>query len=305
MSDEIISFLDGGYKGIAQIRNVFPNEVIKIIDFNKNFNNIHWGNMLYNYVNNISSPPKCKCGNELEFLKFNKGYHLYCSNECRYNDEEAINIRKSNYFKKYGCENPMQSPIVQEKRKRLFYEKHGVEHQSQLSEVKEKRKQTNLQRFSVTTNLLCEDTKNKIKETNLRLFGAEHNSQSQEIKEKKKLTNLKNCGFEYNFNAVDFKEKSKISCLEKYDVEYTAQAKLVRDKQIETRHINQINKISELLKIDFQNISIDNHILTIRNYCPIHDEFNITPNNFHQRWHKYDKKICTKCYPVIKQISNS
>jgi hypothetical protein len=62
-------------------------------------------------------------------------------------------------------------------------------------------------------------------------------------------------------------------------------------------------EIAEILNINSSNISFSDNLITIKNYCEKHSEFEITQNLFHQRWHKYDKKICTKCYPIQKQIS--
>jgi len=303
MNIKFLRFLNDRYKGISQIRNAFPDEYNRIIEFNKDFNNIHWGQKLYNYVNNLSELPKCVCGHHIKFYKFNMGYAIYCSNKCRYGDGNLKEKIKQSYIKKYGVENPLQSSEIQEKRKNLFFKKYGVEHQSQLTNVKEKRKQTCLNKFGRTTNLLCDDTKIKIKQSNLKKFGVEHNSQSEIIKEKKKQTNLRNLGVEYNLQSKEFKEKSKATNLKKYGVAYSSQSKDIRQKQIETRHNKYIIQISELLNVDVKNISINDDVITIRKYCSIHNEFTISANNLHQRWFKYNKKICTKCYPPIKQIS--
>ena len=303
MNNNFLNFLDGGYKGISQIRNSFPNEVNNIIEFNKNFKITNWGQMLFNYINNISEPPKCKCGNVVKFIKFNRGYPISCSLKCKGSNEDTKNRIKQSFLKKYGVENPLQSPKIQEKRKKIFFEKHGVEHQSQLAEVKEKKKQTYLKKFGTTTNLLCEDTKNKIRQTNLKKFGVEHNSQSAEIKEKKKQTNLKRCGVEYNFQSSDFKEKSKQTCLEKYGVEHTSLSKEIRNKQLKTKRKSKLIQIAKQLNIKLENLLFENNLLIIKNYCNLHDKFSISFNNLHQRWFKYDKKICTKCYPLIKHVS--
>jgi len=197
MYNDFLDYLNGEYKGISQIRNRFPDEVNNIIKFNEKFKITNWGQMLFNYVNNITELPKCICGNTLKYDKFSKGYIKYCSRKCVNND--IVNLIKK---KKLTC-----------------LKRYGVEHHSQLPEVKEKRKQTCLKKFGTTTNLLCEDTKNKIKETTLKKFGCEHNSQSNIIKEKKKQTCLKKFGVEYNLQSSDTKEKTKKTNLLKYGVE--------------------------------------------------------------------------------------
>ena len=178
-------------------------------------------------------------------------------------------------------------------------------HSIQSTIGNEKRRITNLDRYGVTTNLLHNDTKKKIKETNLKIFGVEHNSQSEVVKEKKKQTNLKNCGVECNLMSDDFKIKSKITTLEKYGVEHTSLSSEIRKKQCVTKRKNKITEFAIHLGIDVKNISFDEDMLTINNYCKIHDSFNITINQFHQRRFKYNNKICAKCYPMKKQNSGS
>lgn len=291
------------YIGISQTRNNFPEKYEKIIEFNKNFDDIHWGQKLYNYHNNLIELPKCRCGNSVKFYKYNMGYAKYCSGNCRYNDEDLKNKIKKSFLEKYGVENPLQSSIIQNKRKKIFLEKYGVEHQSQLTKVKEKRKQTNIERYGVTTNLLDKDVKEKIKQTNLKKFGVEHNSQSEIIKEKKRKTNLEKYDVSCNFKSDIFKKQSQITTLKKYGVKHSSLSSEIRKKQINKKRLNKINEIAKKLNIDFKNISISNEFLTIKNYCNKHDSFNISTNLFHQRWFKYDKKICTKCYPQQKQNS--
>ena len=178
-------------------------------------------------------------------------------------------------------------------------------HNTQSTIGNEKRRLTNLSRCGVITNLLHDDTRKKIKETNLRIFGAVHNSQSEIIKEKKKQTNLKNCGVECNLMSDEFKIKSKITTLEKYGVEHTSLSLEIRKKQCVTKRKNKIIEFATHLGIDVENILHDGDMLTVNNYCNLHNTFNITINQFHQRRFKYDNKICTKCYPMKKQNSGS
>jgi len=268
--------LTGKYYGIAQMRDNYYDEYLKVVELNKNFGDISWGQKMYNYVNGLSTLPVCKCGNALKFLKFGRGYYSYCSNECRYKDEELKVKNKQNYFEKHGVENPLQLAVVQEKRRKLFQEKYGVDHQSQLDSVKEKKQQTYIERFGAVTNLLCKETKDKITETNLKKFGVEHNSQSVEIKEKKKQTNLENCGYEYNFQSTEFLSNSKT----------------IQDKKY-------LLKISKLLNIDIHNLEIADKTIIINNYCEKHESFEISKHNLYSRFisYKHDK-FCTKCFPI-------
>jgi len=304
-NEEFKFFLNGGYKGIGRVRNNFPLELEKIEEYNKSYGNINWGQKLYNYVNNVPEQPKCKCGKPLKFYKFGRGYSIYCSLKCKGEDEELKSRIKNTFIMKYGVENPLQSLEIRKKREENFERKHGVKHQSQLSEVKEKRRKTNLMKYGVSTNLLCEDTIKKTNETIKGKYGVTHISQSPEIKKKKVDASLKKYGVEHVFQSQEFKRKNEKTTLKNYNVKHSSLSPEIRKKQIDSKKRKKLCEIATLLNIQLSDIIINDKDLTIKNYCDNHNNFNITQNLLHQRWYKYDKKICTKCYPVQKQTSGS
>lgn len=291
------------YWGKNQIKNKFPDEYKKIENFNVNFNGIKWGQKLYNYINDIQSHPICICGNCVKFIKFGKGYNKYCSSKCRYNDENLKNKIKDSFINKYGVDNPLKSEKIKEKRKLNFIEKYGVEHQSQIEFIKEKKRKTNLEKYGYTTNLLHVDTKNKAIKTCKEKYGVNHNSQSKIIKERKKQLCLSKHNVENYFQTIEFKKKSKNTCLCKFGVEHTSKSEEIRNKQLKTKKKNILKKYSDLLELNEKNLEIKDNLLKIRNYCIIHNEFEISINNLHQRWYKYNKNICTKCNPISENSS--
>ena len=306
MSDFIEEISKSKLKSMFGIKEKYPNKYLEILEYNINFNNITWGQKLYNYVNGIHEQPKCikeGCNNDVKFHKASFGYKKYCSSTCMYSDVNYKKKKKEGFIKSLGVDNPLKSKDVQKKRRILCLEKYGVEHHSKLSTVIEKKKQTNLKKWGVTTNLLHQDTIDKSKKTTFIKFGVKHNSQSEIIKEKKKQTNLKKRGVEYNFQSEDNRKKSKKTNLIKYGVEFTTQSKLIRDKQQKTKRINNIKIIANQLKIAFDNIKFINNEYYIYNYCNKHHVFQISPNLLHQRWFKYNKNICTICNPINKHVS--
>ena len=48
MSNDFRIFLNDGYKGIGEVRNSFPSELKIIEAFNKSYENIGWGQKLFN-----------------------------------------------------------------------------------------------------------------------------------------------------------------------------------------------------------------------------------------------------------------
>lgn len=115
---------------------------------------------------NISEPPKCYCGNDLEFLSKLKnitpygGWRTYCSKKCVYNSPEVKEKRKKTTLEKYGVESfshiqerihrtDEQKKSANIKRQQTHMKKYGVDHYSKTTEYLEKRKNTNLERYGV------------------------------------------------------------------------------------------------------------------------------------------------------------
>lgn len=292
--------LEYKYYGRGQIRNISEDLLNGIIEHNRLFDDIPWGQSMFNYLNNIKEPPKCSCGNNLNFFKFNKGYSRFCSQKCRSSSKELKQEIKQSFINKYGVDNPLKSKEIREERKKKCLEKHGVEHHSMIPEIIKKKKQTNIKKYGVTTNLLHEDTINKSKKTTLKRYGVEHNSQSEKIKEKKRKTNLEKFGVECNFSSEETKNKTKSTNLKKYGVEYNSQSKEIRRKQVDSWLKNKLLKICSIINHPVDKISVNGQELTIYDYCEKHPVFKISKNLLHQRWFKYNKKICTECHPVGK-----
>lgn len=114
----------------------------------------------------LKSPPKCYCGNDLEFYsKFKHitiygGWRSYCSKSCMYNSPEVKEKRKQTMLDKYGVSTyaliqerkPLteeQKKRANEKRKKTHLEKYGTEHFSKTEEYISKRTNTNLERYGV------------------------------------------------------------------------------------------------------------------------------------------------------------
>lgn len=304
--ENLINFLNNKYKGPSQIKtfNLFYyNEINKS---NVEFGKISWGQKLYNYLNEIKLKPQCVCGNTLKFHKFSVGYKKYCSNNCRYSDVKLKNKRKESLLKKYGVDNPMKSTNIQLKRKKNMLHKYGVEHHSKLKTIIEKKKKTCLEKYGVNTNLLSLDHIEKTKKSNLIKYGVEHHSKSNIVKDNIKNNNLKKYGVEHTFQVDEFKSKSKTTNQKKYGVNHSSLSSTIRKKQEATKKNKKRIEISKIIGINENLIDVGfNGEWIINNYCQYHNKFSITTNLLHQRWYKYDKKICTKCYPISKQISVS
>ena len=77
--------------------------------------------ILYRIMNNISVKPVCPvCGKPSEFKRFDRGYSLFCSKNCRRSKEGEQIVREkttNTFIEKYGCINASQNNLVKEKMK--------------------------------------------------------------------------------------------------------------------------------------------------------------------------------------------
>lgn len=103
---------------------------------------------VYCYVNGLTQPPQCICGQLKTFKSFKKGHSPFCSTQCAnknnssvqsttkslWSDDQWANIRakyKASSVEKYGVEYCAQSDLVKKKIRDTVSAKYGVDHSSQ------------------------------------------------------------------------------------------------------------------------------------------------------------------------------
>lgn len=111
------------------------------------------------------------CGKPVPFVKFNKGYRLYCSKECEHSkkgSEIKEEKKKQTNIEKYGAEYPWQTDEIKEKRKQTMLNRYGVEYSGQSRELLQKTFDTMLARYGVKSqfSLLSVKEKHAIKQFN-------------------------------------------------------------------------------------------------------------------------------------------
>lgn len=224
--------------------------------------------------------PRCKsCGNKVDLISFNKGFHTFCCTTCAINDKEIRDKIKQTNLKKYGVEHPQKNRDVRNKTKKTIRNRFGVDSLLESEEIKEKIRQTNLRKYGVNNPSQSKEIKDKIKQTNLKKFGVEHNSYSKLVVDKRKKT-----------------------FLEKYGVDNPNKLSEIIDKRNCTITNNYVNKCSKILRIDKSNIvSSVNGDVIIKNYCEKHKQFKISKQNLFNRVKYGFENMCTKCNPISKQ----
>lgn len=140
----------------------------------------------------LREPPKCHCGNELEFVSTDKatykssfgGWREFCSAKCSRTSSVVVERRKQTTKERFGEDswaktdlgkNTMSGKWEQskkdaynEKAKKTSLEKYGVEHYSKTEEYLQKRTKTCLERYGVEN---CFQNVDKIREKSIEKNG--------------------------------------------------------------------------------------------------------------------------------------
>lgn len=337
MRNECIGIVNNGIRKENIFKEKYLLLYLEILSYNCNLE-ISWLNKLYNYVYDIKHKNCEYCNKELLFSKkFKIGYGRFCSKSCTskgtrkevretnlrnfgveyplQNKEIKLRVQQTN-LEKYGVKSTLSLIDVQNKIKNTIKEKYGVDNISQSIEIKEKIRKTLRNNYGVDNPFKSEIIKKRIKVTNKNKSDSEKNV----IKEKIKKTNQ----IRYNTCSVltldENRKKLKKSILDKYGVEYPLQSEEIRTKIHETIKkiygvenasqssrskksvkLNILNKWSKLLKISVDDLSYNNGVFNIKNYCKNHNGFNIKYDDLYNRYYTGCENICTNCNKINKQ----
>jgi hypothetical protein len=169
-------------------------------------------------------------------------------------------------LKKYGVQNPIQSPYIREKTKKTvlakygdsnimstehfktksvatFRNNYGVDNPSQAEIVKEKKRLTNQKNRGSDTNMGTELFKQQVKETFVLNYGVDNPSKSRLVKEKKRQTSLKNFGVDHHTKTPEGKAKAS---------EWGKNAR-ANDQYFSCPHCNKTGKGGAMLRWHFDN----------------------------------------------------
>ena len=210
--------------------------------------------------------------------------------------ESVKNKKRLTTLNNYGVDNPMKSLKIKEKGEQTKFKKYGNKHYNN----KEKQKQTNLTRYGVEYTHQLYSVKEKQKQTNLTRYGVSHYSMTDEYKEKIKQTKI----YKYNNENYNNREKAKQTNLDKYGVDNPSKSLEVINKIKFTIDNNFKLKYSESLNINPEDIIINETFVTIRNYCTVHNDFEISKSLLYSRLiQRKHENICTLCNPIAENSS--
>ena len=237
--------------------------------------------IIYRIENNIETIPLCPvCQKPLNFIRYCKGYQIFCSTKCKYSDighKIMENKAKITFNKKYGCDWSLQSNECKEKAKETYLKKYGVTHSSQSDIVKQHSKNTCLEKYGVEYTFQSDNNKEKAKETYLKKYGVNHPMKAASVKQHYKETCIKKYNTNLYINTNTFKEKSLIS-----------RRKTEKKKWKERGY-----------DIDY----IGNGNILVHNCCTKHGDVTMHMGTFYNRI-KLPICLCTKCNPIVKPASS-
>ncbi len=104
--------------------------------------------------------------------------------------EKSIRKAKKTWLKRYGVENPSQSPEIQEKKKETWLEKYGVDHPFKVPEIVDKCRRTKEDKNEEDRQEIL----NTIKTTNQNRYNVDWTFQAEEVKQKIKFTIIERYG---------------------------------------------------------------------------------------------------------------
>lgn len=136
------------------LKKNYPKDYELINDWliDKNFENVKFSQILFNFINDLSSIPKClQCDNNQRFLGFMEGYNQYCSKKCssKLSYSKGVETRKINTIEKYGVEHTSQLDFVKQKQELTNLEKYGTKSPTQNNIIRNKQKSTMLSKYGV------------------------------------------------------------------------------------------------------------------------------------------------------------
>jgi hypothetical protein len=208
--------------------------------------------------------------------------------------------QKTTILNNYGVDNPMKSEIIKNRVKKTLLRKYGVDSYSKTIEFKEKLQGSNLSKYGKKYTFQLDEIKKKIKNTILGRYGVDYYSKTPECKNKvKKTKNLK-----YNDENYNNRKKCANTCMLKYGVDNPSKNIEIKNKIQIKIYNNFKEEYSRLLNICSSDITSNGDLVTINNYCKIHDNFEISKSLLYSRVvvNKYEN-ICTKCNPIAENSS--
>lgn len=269
---------------------------------------------VYYFVNGITEPLLCICGEHLSFIGFKNGYRASCGKKGCF-----VEMRKKTCIENWGVDNPKKSKEILEKEKQNILDKWGGEHYMYNDEVRSKYKDTMVDKWGVEWPSQSEDLREKSKSTwfsnenrdeiiqnRSKTLRKVHSERGLEIELKKRNTIVEKWGSIDEFNDY-IKEKIKESSIMKWGVEHHLSHPDIIEKRVWSYKRKITDKIISSLPEGIiyigrdKNIGMTDNIIRLR--CLVCDgEFSINRQYLVSR-SKLGEDICLNCNPRLSGTS--
>jgi hypothetical protein len=265
----------------SYVINNFPDhyKVLKKYIEENELSDVPFKEIIFLFLNSLSSIPKCKnlnCNNLVKFKNSTIGYLKYCSNKCISSDPQMKELKEKKSFEKFGTKAPAQSEII-----------------------KNKIIKTNQEKWGFNSPMCSKQVQQKSKQTLKKNWGVENPTESEDLLSKR-IDSFKR-------NIDSYKESYKKTSLERYGVDHPWKNKEIHDKTIEKFYKNYKERIQDKIKdTKFQFIEFNkNEITNLIFKCP-DCELNFSINTYQFYFRSNNKlNICTECFPISENSSIS
>jgi len=200
-------------------------------------------------------------------------------------------------LKKYGKEYAIQSEEIKDKIKGICVEKYGVNSYMETEKFKEQSKKTFIKKYGVDHPSKSECIQDKIKKTNIKRYGVDRATKNENIKKKIKETFINNYGVDNPNKLEVFRDKIKKTNLEKYNSIFYSQSDEYKNK-IKIKKLSILSNKYDLNIVDI----VDSDIISYCDKC--NSNFIANYQLLYNRF-LYEKSLCTNCFPVDSNISES
>lgn len=186
---------------------------------------------LYNFVNNITTPPTCfECESLVKFINYSKGYHQFCTSACKNTSIALKEKRKQTNIKKYGSSSVLTSDYGRQQTQQTIQKKYGVDHYSKTEEFKQKFTSTMKDRYGVEYAMQSVKLRERYQDSLESNHGVRHPSQSPEIYKTRNETMKERYGVNHAMQSKELTERHRQTLQANYGVDYPLQNKEIHDK---------------------------------------------------------------------------
>lgn len=253
----------------------------QLYDEIKAIDGVSWQEKLYKYIYELNEVPKCRCGKDLKFVGYARGYSKFCCAACanRFNSDQV----KKTKLNKYGTTGYNN----RQKAAQTCLERYGVSVASQSDEIRKK---------------LSRPMPEQQKALLSQIYHSKHESAIQAIENKRRLTCIERFGKPNAMQNSDIVKK----CIDSFiDSQGCGFRNNLRIRQLSKEGIKRKTQLKYPEFIDYTEDG--NWICR----CPhpkcdkCQSKTYITPPSIHRDRVRLKSELCTTVMPIAQNIKDT